>query len=654
MLSSKSYPTVPRENRAIWEIKDPEGRVVAEHVREDHPDAKKVRWRLPGGSFSDGLKGRKLETLPLYGAHELAEWSEERPVAVVEGEKAADALNGSGIIFALGTVTGASATPGPEALEVLRDREVILWPDGDDPGHNHMRRVAERLQGVAASVAVYDWPDAPDDVKGPDAADHPAVIGGSKKALGILLDDLLGAPRWEPKQPEGPPKNGSRPRTVTAEELMAMELPPVRWAVPDILPDGVSLLVGRPKMGKSWLAFGLAIAVASGGYALGKKPVERGEVLYLALEDNDRRLQRRLRKMLNGNQVPAGLTLATDWPRLDEGGVEDLDGWLKGHPECRLVILDTLKAIRSRRGGNRNAYDVDYESVEPLVKLAGKHNVAVLVVHHTRKLAAADPWDEINSSTGLTGGVDGALMLRGDRGEQDATLYVDGRDIEEQGELALKWDPERASWTLLGDAGRYRISEEKRRIIELLEGTDEPMGPKAIHEAAGLPYGSVRVLLPEMVREDLIDSHDRGKYTSINTVNNVNNGNGTNIVNNSLGQGKGDIVNASPQEPLTTGGGESPISNGYSRIVNDVNGVNGVPHTQPSEEGGRDREDDDPVTAFLNDPPRDLVGQLDKCRENERLIKPTCSAIAFEVYRTASRWAEVEPVLRRYLGEVGA
>ncbi|MDP9476309.1 MAG: AAA family ATPase [Actinomycetota bacterium] len=651
-MSSKSYLTVPRENRAIWEIKDPEGRVVAEHVREDQgPDAKKVRWRLPGGSFSDGLKGRKLETLPLYGAHELAEWSEERPVAVVEGEKAADALNGSGIIFALGTVTGASATPGPEALEILRGREVILWTDADELGRKHMRRVAERLEGVAELVRWYDWPEAKEK---DDAADHPAVIGGNKKALGSLLNDLLGASRWEPKKPEGPPKNGHRPRLVTAKELMAMDLPPVRWAVPDILPDGVSLLVGRPKMGKSWLAFGLAIAVASGGYALGKKPVERGEVLYLALEDNDRRLQRRLRKMLNGDRVPDGLTLATDWPRLDEGGVEDLDGWLKGHPECRLVILDTLKAIRSRRGGNRNAYDVDYESVEPLVKLAGEHNVAVLVVHHTRKLAAADPWDEINSSTGLTGGVDGALMLRGDRGEQDATLYVDGRDIEEQGELALKWDPERASWTLLGDAGRYRISEEQRRIIELLDGTDEPMGPKAIHEAAGLPYGSVRVLLPQMVREGLIDSHDRGKYTSINIVNNLNNGNGTNIANNSLGQGKGDIVNASPQEPLTTRGGESPISNGDSRIVNDVNGVNGVPHTQPSEEGGRDREDGDPVIALLENPSGWLATQLAKCRENERLIKPTCSTIAFEVYRTASRWAEVEPVLRRYLGEVGA
>ncbi len=108
--------------------------------------------------------------------------------------------------------------------------------------------------------------------------------------------------------------------TFTAADLMREELPPVRWAVPGILPEGLSLLAGKPKLGKSWLALGLAVAKASGGVALGKIPVDQGEVLYLALEDNRRRLQNRLRKVLDGSPPPEGLHIATEWARVDEGG----------------------------------------------------------------------------------------------------------------------------------------------------------------------------------------------------------------------------------------------------------------------------------------------------------------------------------------------
>src|SRR5215216_2618736 len=301
------------------------------------------------------------------------------------------------------------------------------------------------------------------------------------------------------------------PATITAAELMDKELPPVKWAVPGVLPEGVTILAGKPKMGKSWLGLGLCVSVAAGGRALGKIGVERGGALYLGLEDRERRLQKRLRKILGERDVPHGLDVAWEWPQLDHGGVEALDSWLEAHPDTRLVVIDTLKKIRPRDGQSRSVYDLDYEALEPLLPLAAEYGVAMLVVHHLRKLEAGDPFDMISGSTGLTGGVDGALVLKRDRGKQDATLAIDGRDVEEPTELALRWDPDIASWSLMGDAEEYRQSEERRRIIELLERMDEPMYPKDIAEALDKNRSTTRVLLANMKQDGQVEATSRGR-----------------------------------------------------------------------------------------------------------------------------------------------
>lgn len=300
------------------------------------------------------------------------------------------------------------------------------------------------------------------------------------------------------------------PTTISAAFLLGLELPEARWAVPGVLPEGVTILAGKPKIGKSWLGLGLGIAVGSGGRALGQIEVEPGEALYMGLEDNVRRLQKRMRKMLANREAPARLEVTTDWPQLDEGGVEALAAWLDKRPDARLVVIDTLKKIRPREGGSRSVYDLDYEALEPLVPLASGQGVAILVVHHLRKLEAGDPLDMISGSTGLTGGVDGAMVLKRDRGKQDATLVVDGRDIEEPSEFALRWDADIASWALMGDAEEYRQSEERRRIMDLLMQMDEPMYPKDIAEALEKNRSTTRVLLANMKQDGQVEDTGRG------------------------------------------------------------------------------------------------------------------------------------------------
>lgn len=124
---------------------------------------------------------------------------------------------------------------------------------------------------------------------------------------------------------------------------------PVRWVVPGMVPEGVALLAGKPKLGKSWLAMGLRVAVASGGVAFGNVRVEKGSALYLALEDKERRLQFRLKKILARTEVPDGLHYSVECPRLDEGGVEAVEGWLRSRPDARLVVIDNLAKIRPRQ-----------------------------------------------------------------------------------------------------------------------------------------------------------------------------------------------------------------------------------------------------------------------------------------------------------------
>lgn len=304
------------------------------------------------------------------------------------------------------------------------------------------------------------------------------------------------------------------PETISAPTLMSLELPPVKWVVPGLLPEGVTLLAGKPKLGKSWLAFGLAIAVASGGVALGSRRVERGESLYLALEDNQRRLQKRLGKLLNGDSAPERLHIATAWRAMDDGGAVSLDSWLTAHPEARLVVIDVLQQVRPRTSHRQSVYEGDYLALQALRSMAAKHSVAVLVIHHLRKAGADDPADEISGSTGLSGAADGFLILRRDRGRGDAYLTVDGRDLEEPAEHALTWNADAATWALAGDADEFRMSRERAAVVAVLEAADDAMTPSELSDALGKTIGSTKKLVWTMSRDGQITS-DSGRYCPV-------------------------------------------------------------------------------------------------------------------------------------------
>lgn len=297
----------------------------------------------------------------------------------------------------------------------------------------------------------------------------------------------------------------------TAHDLMGATFPEPRWAVPGLVAEGLNLLVGSPKLGKSWLCLGLAVAIASGGKALGKIEVEQGAVLYAALEDNPRRLQNRLRAVLKGQPVPDDLHITTSLPRLPDLHAF-LAGWLDANPTARLVIVDVLRKVRPLSDGRGNAYNEDYDSMGSLKRLADQYGVAIIAVHHTRKMADdSDVFNEVSGSTGLTGAADAILIAKRSRNTAEAVLHVTGRDINEQ-EHGLIWHSDRCMWTLSDEpVVLASMGNTRRQILDWV--SEHPnTTPTQIADGTSIRLNTVQQNVRRMVDDHQLDSDGQGRY----------------------------------------------------------------------------------------------------------------------------------------------
>ncbi len=232
-------------------------------------------------------------------------------------------------------------------------------------------------------------------------------------------------------------------KTVTMQELyqdIYSKKPPV---IEGLLYQGTYLFVGSPKIGKSFFMAQLAYHVST-GTPLWDYPVKKGTVLYLALEDDYRRLQERMYRMF-GTDSTENLYFSVSSKPLGNGLTDQLSGFIREHPDTTLVIIDTLQKIREV-DSDSYSYAKDYEIINQLKQFSDSWGICLLLVHHTRKQKSSDNFDMISGTNGLLGCADGAFMLyKENRTSNKATLEISGRDQQDQ-KIHLIRDEEKLCW----------------------------------------------------------------------------------------------------------------------------------------------------------------------------------------------------------------
>ncbi|MEW6351086.1 MAG: AAA family ATPase [Thermodesulfobacteriota bacterium] len=470
-----------------WDYTDESGRFLYRVARFDLPgngdDRKSPKefrpFQLEDGRWVCNLKGVRRV---LYRLPRLLRASPRELILLVEGEKCADAaisLGFAATTWAGGANAWQSQVRDHGIHEPLRERRVVIIPDHDEPGEQFAGAAAQSLVTTAATVQVIRLPGLP---PAGDIVDYMAMHGLSKTAS-TILELIEAAPVCRPEPKVSP--NG--PTLISFADVRHMDLPEPRWIIRDLLPEGLCVLAGAPKIGKSWLVQHLSISVASGTHALGAFPCAQGEVLHLALEDNLRRFNVRMGMMLGDAAAPAQGYFCAQWPYFSEAD-DEVDGlvllhkWLQAHREhARMVVIDTLAKIRPRRSRNRDdLYSRDYRDLEGLQGLASAFRVAIVIVHHKNKGMHADEYNTISGSTGITGCADTVMILsKPERCQGDGVLFISGRDIRER-RVSLVFDKLTGLWRWIGDVDPAGGSDDREYLRDILRSAGRPMKPSEI------------------------------------------------------------------------------------------------------------------------------------------------------------------------------
>ena len=266
--------------------------------------------------------------------------------------------------------------------------------------------------------------------------------------------------------------------TVDAETLLSTPMSKTMFIVDGLIPQGVNVLSGAAKIGKSWLMLWLGLQVSQGLPVWGI-PTMHCDVLYLCLEDTLKRIKDRLFDLTDDSNRSFHLSVTCGL--IGNGLEEEIINFLEDFPKTKLVIIDTLQKVRDSKGsiGKTGMYGNDYDDISSIKRIADEHDISIILVHHLRKLKDGDdPFNEVSGSTGITGAADTNYVLKRKRSSRDATLLACGRDVEYQ-ELTLRFQD--LKWELVErknteEIHKAEIPQFLFRVVEFMKNRTEWVG----------------------------------------------------------------------------------------------------------------------------------------------------------------------------------
>jgi hypothetical protein len=485
-----------------WDYYSDDGRHVGRVLRFDSADGKTIR----AASF-DGTRWQwkaMPEPRPLYRLRELLRRTTDT-VLVTEGEKACDAAQKHFPAHVAVTWAGGAKAVTKADWRPLAGRSVILWADADTPGRMAMDTLAAILKSYGCSVAIADLAAFGDVSEGWDAADCTPAQATKFRTVPHVECPI-----------EAP--------ATTLADIEAGTYSPTLWIFYGLLCIGAFLIVGRPKIGKSWLLLQLATAAGRALDFLGFSPSGAMYGLLILAEDTKERVQRRIRA--NGEMPPRTITVWTqeDFAALarkysDGMSLPDfLDRYLEQHPQCRFVLIDTETTCRAIWQGerqekdSRRATDVDYSQTRSFDVVALRRRVFVGLVNHTGKMAGkreADPHELINRTNVALAGCSGSMVLTGypdadplDTTERRRLLAVRGRDLDDDLMLAVEHQ-RNGTFKSLGTYQHVRQTELEEDVLETIasltvENPSEYVTFKSVASEIGCSRDNVKRAIRQM------------------------------------------------------------------------------------------------------------------------------------------------------------
>lgn len=381
---------------------------------------------------------------PLFNRNALWGASKE-PVFIVESPLCALSVMqcGSPAVSLCGV--GGTNKLVKEVKDKKPNAPLVLCLDNDEPGKKASKSLADELSKLKVPYIVYN------------------IAGEKKDPNELLMEDakaLASNVQLAKKEVKRIYKRGVG--SIVASDLITAEFDPPEWLIPDVLPQGLAILCASSKVGKSWMAMQMCLAVSRGKEFLDYVTNQAG-CLYLALEDGVYRLQDRLKKLLCKEKSPDNFYLSVKADVLDGGLIKQLDEEFEEHPDIKLIIIDTLQKVRGSVKRNEIAYATDYRELGTLKEYADKRKVCIFLIHHLRKMADEnDVFNMISGSNGIMGVCDTIYIIyKKKRQDENATMFMTGRDIKQQ-DIVVHFNESKYRWEMVGSAEDEERKRKKR------------------------------------------------------------------------------------------------------------------------------------------------------------------------------------------------